>query len=267
MWIEAKTGGGGGGGQTLTPSDSSPATITNGETYTANGSGLAVQNISNITPGATPADVTSGLIYKMLGAGKVVDAITDITPGSTPADVTSGLTYRMGGAGKLVSQIIDLTPSSSPQGVTAGVTYKMGASGKVVDAIPDVTPTTSGQYFTSGAKNMTASGYAYSQQPSVSGYSEIARDTASAAKSHAISGLSGKTVLVLIFQYSSGTSMAYNRFDNATASGGTMTKVGNLLTANAIVVGTFFTIKVTSNSLTISTGSNNSRCLVLGATL
>ena len=267
MWIEAKTGGGGGGGQTLTPSDSSPATITNGETYTADGSGLAVQNISNITPGAAPASVADGSIYKMLGAGKVVDVITDITPGSTPAAVTSGLTYRMGGGGKLVDQIIDLTPSISPQGVTAGVTYKMGASGKVVDALPNVNPSTSGEYFTAGARFLTSSGYAYSQLPSVSGFSELARSTASAATSHAISGLSGKTVLVLIFQYSSGTSMAYNRFDNATASGGTLTKVGNLLTANAVVTGTFFSVKVTSNSLTISTGSNNSRCLVLGATL
>lgn len=97
-------------------------------------------------------------------------------------------------------------------------------------------------------------------------YSEAGRDTASSTTTHTITGLtSGQKYIVLVFQYSSqGTSMNYDRFDTATVSGGSMTKISNLLTVNAAVAGTFFTLSASAPSVTISTaaGSKNSRVIL-----
>lgn len=104
----------------------------------------------------------------------------------------------------------------------------------------------------------------------VTSYSEAGRDTASSATTHTITGLtSGQKYIVLVFQYSSqGTSMNYDRFDTATVtSGGSMTKISNLLTVNAAVAGTFFTLSATAPSVTISTaaGTKNSRVILFKA--
>ena len=132
-------GGGGGGTSTpITPSNSSPASMTTGTTYEAMGNGYAIESYSSVTPSnSSPVSLTSGSIYKMGGAGKAVASVADITPSdSSPAALTSGSIYKAGGAGYAIA--------SSPTSVT---------------------PSSSGTYFSSGIKKMASSGYAYSAQP------------------------------------------------------------------------------------------------------
>lgn len=65
----------------LTPSNSSPATITSGQTYTATANGKAVASVINRTPSNTsPAPLANGGIYKMNRAGVAVDEVTSLTP-------------------------------------------------------------------------------------------------------------------------------------------------------------------------------------------
>lgn len=91
--------------------------------------------------------------------------------------------------------------------------------------------------------------------PSPSGYSQAARDVSSASSSKTISNKSGKTLLLLVFMYSS-SSLTYNRYDTITVSGGTATKISNLTDSNAYGVGTFFELKVTSDTCTITSSYN-----------
>ena len=134
----AAGGGGGGTATPITPSNSSPASMTTGTTYEAMGTGYAIASYSSVTPSnSSPVSLSSGSIYKMGGAGKAVASVADITPSdSSPAALTSGSIYKAGGAGYAIA--------SSPTSVT---------------------PSSSGTYFSSGIKKMTSSGYAYSSQP------------------------------------------------------------------------------------------------------
>lgn len=101
-------------------------------------------------------------------------------------------------------------------------------------------------------------------------YSEAGRDAASQGQTHTITGLTpGKKYLALVFNYSTqGNTLAYNRFDTAeVTSGGSMTKISNLLTSTTTVAGTFFSLSATAASVTISTatGSKQSRVILFEA--
>lgn len=61
----------------------------------------------------------------------------------------------------------------------------------------------------------------------------------------------GKKLLVLLF-YHTGSAMAYNRFDGATASNGTISKLCNLRNTNGTAQGTFFNLEVTGSNCSVT---------------
>lgn len=270
MWIEAISGG----GVTptpITPSNTTPASMTSGTAYEPTANGYAIENYDSVTPSSTPASVASGDIVKIGGSGVIVDSIptpTSITPSnSSPVSLTANTPVKPTANGYAISSYSSLTPSSTPANISSGSIYKAGGSGYAIDGYVTVTPTTSGIYFTSGMKKMSTSGYAYSQQPSVTDFPEALWDTTSTTSHSFAASLTGTYILLLVFQYSTSSSLAYNRFDDTTATGATLTKIDNILTANANVAGTFFLAYISSNNVTISTGTKNSRVVSFSATI
>lgn len=72
----------------LTPSNSSPATITSGATYTATTGGKAVETITNVTPSSTPTSVSTDDVVHIGGSGVIVDAVKTEQTKSTTATTT-----------------------------------------------------------------------------------------------------------------------------------------------------------------------------------
>ena len=134
---------GGSTGQSLTPSNSSPATITSGVTYNATANGKAVSTITDITPSSSAVSVSADDIVHVGGSGVIVNSIpspTSLTPSnSSPATISSGGLYSATANGKAVASVTDVTPSSTPTSVTTNDVVKIGGSGVIVDSIP--TPT------------------------------------------------------------------------------------------------------------------------------
>lgn len=87
----------------LTPSNSSPATITSGETYTATTGGMAVESITSITPSNTsPATVSTGSVYTVSTGGMAIVGYATKTPSdSSPASISSGMIVKANSAGYL----------------------------------------------------------------------------------------------------------------------------------------------------------------------
>lgn len=83
------------------------------------------------------------------------------------------------------------------------------------------------------------------------------------ARSHTIDNVSvGDKLLVLLFSGSSST-RAYNTYDGATCTGGTITKINNLFpSGSGNSFGTFYQIDCTSTSVTITHPSTNNYCNV-----
>lgn len=72
--------------------------------------------------------------------------------------------------------------------------------------------------------------------------------------SHVITGLSSGDWIVFICGGGSGSKYSYNRYDGATCTGGTISKLGNLYNSgSAYAANTYYQIKVTSTSITVST--------------
>ena len=195
-------GGGGATGTPITPSNSSPASMTSGTTYEAQANGYAIASYSSATPSnanpffmqedeyyklsqgwaggyligtydqitpsnSSPVSLSSGSIYKMGGAGKAVASVTDATPSnSSPVSLSSGTVYKMGGAGKAVASVTDITPSSSAPSIASGTIYKAGGGGYAIDNYTSISQAQlqSGVYFSSGFKKMASSGYAYATE-------------------------------------------------------------------------------------------------------
>ena len=127
----------------LTPSNSSPATITSGGLYSATAGGVAIESYSSITPSNhSPVTLSSGSIYKMDGAGKAVASVTLKTPSDTSPDSgISGAIIQLSTGGYLVKTVSNL-------GGTPDKTYannSAGSSGSV-----DITVTKKPRYIILG---------------------------------------------------------------------------------------------------------------------
>lgn len=147
-----------------------------------------------------------------------------------------------------------ITPSdSTPAALTANTPVNPTANGYAIVSQPQsVTPSTSGAAFNSGIVNMSSGGYAYSQKPKVEDYELTYDETSTTKTSHTVSNMNGKTVFVLLFSWYTSNSYAANRFDGATATGGTIEKICNLLSVTARTQGTFYKLNVTSDTCVIS---------------
>lgn len=80
---------------------------------------------------------------------------------------------------------------------------------------------------------------------------EVVAESTSSTSTLTITGKSGKTLLVLLYTWSS-AAIPYTRYDNATITGGTLTKLTNVTTSNTYTGGTWFVVDVTSNECVIS---------------
>ena len=259
MWIEARTGGGGGGGTSLTPSNSSPATITNGENYTADGSGYAIESYSNLTPSATPADVSSGSIYKMGGAGKVVSSIVDLTPSGTAQGVTAGVTYKMGGSGKVVDSISDVTPSSSsPASLQSGHFYKPTAAGFAISNYYSKTPDDSAPPSLSPGNMYAVSGtgylYATQQAGGVNPTIKYAGNITKTSSATETISLTSSYLVVFSVNYSGAyTPNSQVIYSLINGSLSVMQRASNLTAITASLSGTTLTMSTTGNSAVSAT--------------
>ena len=87
----------GGGEQTtdITPSNSSPAAMTSGTAYKAQGNGYAIESYSSLAPSdAGPAAIEQGKIYRATTAGKAVSSITTVTPTTSGATINKDYVYK-----------------------------------------------------------------------------------------------------------------------------------------------------------------------------
>ena len=183
----------------LSPSDSSPASISAGTYYEATGNGYAVEDVHELTPTGAPEYVPSGNIEKFNGNGYVVDDIDLVTPkndnppkidshtscynkesydgylvrgpvsiitpsNSSPDAISNGGVYAADGAGYAIESYRSITPSSTQVTVSNGDVVKFGGNGVVVDAplFDIITPSNSTppQLTANGAYSVTSAGYA-----------------------------------------------------------------------------------------------------------
>lgn len=79
----------------------------------------------------------------------------------------------------------------------------------------------------------------------------VVAESPSAGSTLTITGKAGKTLLVLLYTWS-GTALAYTRYDNSTITGGTLTMLTRLSTANTYTAGTFFKVDITNDNCVIS---------------
>jgi hypothetical protein len=104
----------------------------------------------------------------------------------------------------------------------------------------------------------------------VSNYSILADYSTPAAygKTHLLSDMAGKKVIVYLFGGSSGSSTSPTIYDGATTNDGSaITKLGNLRSATGFYdFGTFYQVDVKTNACTISHATQNHYCKVIGPT-
>ncbi len=128
----------------LTPSNSSPATITSGGLYSATAGGKAIASYRDILPTGGPNHVSPDEIIHIMDDGEVVDAISSITPSNTsPVDIASGMIYKADGNGKAVETITDVTmPTSTGNAIslTNDKIYKFDTTGYAIRYFTNVTP-------------------------------------------------------------------------------------------------------------------------------
>lgn len=124
--------------ETLAAGSGTDETIVNGKYYHAVGNGVAIQEYTNITPSnSSPVSLSSGDYYKPTASGKAVASVTDITPSnSSPVSLSSGTIYKPSASGYAISSYSSKTPSdSSPASVSSGAIIKASASGYLYSTI------------------------------------------------------------------------------------------------------------------------------------
>lgn len=229
-------------GTSITPSNSSPASMSSGTLYTPSASGYAISSYSSVTPSnSSPATLSSGSIYKMGGAGKAVASVTSVAPSNTsPASLTSGTVYKPSANGVAISSYSSITPSSTSQSVSSGSIYKMGGNGIVLNALP----TLSGD---AGAGDVLSGKYFYSN-------SYTKQQGTISSKAAATYNTSSSDQTISSGQYLSGAqtikAVTTSGISAANIKDGTTIKVGDANSATRIanVTGTF------TDASTVSSG-------------
>ena len=86
----------------------------------------------------------------------------------------------------------------------------------------------------------------------IENYALIYNKTNATATSFTLSGMKGKRVLALAFSWYNSNSYASTRFDGATATGGTINKICNLLDVTARTQGTYYNLDITSDECVVT---------------
>ena len=192
----------------LDASNSDPDTITDGEIYRADGSGVAVASVTDVIPSSTPTSVSMDDVVHIQGSGVIVDNVpptpTSITPSnSNPVRITANTPVNPTGNGYAIESFYnivpanpptpisrgdiyavlhndgyaiesytDITPSSSPVSVSSGDMVQFGGSGVIVDSIPtptNITPSNSSPVALTADNPVNPTANGYA----ISGYEEI----------------------------------------------------------------------------------------------
>lgn len=170
-WLESLGGdtGGGGSATPITPSNSSPAQMNNGETYEAQGNGVAIESYSSI--GDSDTQVYSGNIYKLTNNGFYVKHLPTIEPSDTPQSVTAGQNYNIRNYnGVLVKSISNITAADWPRGLSGNKNYHTPNSyGYWIDKYDTFNTTLNGKYYPSMCKVFldSTSAYVYDHRPTL----------------------------------------------------------------------------------------------------
>lgn len=77
----------------ITPSDSSPASMSSGSNYSPTTNGYAIENSpTTLTPNnSSPPSIASGTIYKGGGSGYAISSYSSVTPSTSGASFSSGM--------------------------------------------------------------------------------------------------------------------------------------------------------------------------------
>lgn len=76
----------------ITPSNSSPASMTANNNYKPSANGYAISSYNSVTPSnSSPASLSSGSIYKPSAAGYAISSYSSVTPSSSGAYFASGM--------------------------------------------------------------------------------------------------------------------------------------------------------------------------------
>lgn len=163
-------GGGGVSPTSITPSNSSPVSLSSGEIYKMDGNGKAVASIYDITPSAYSFTAfNQDDIIHAHGNGYAISTYSNISPSnSTPAELTSMGAYHSNNSGYAIHDYRGLDPSNvTPGTLTSGEFYQPNRNGYAIQSYssPSQAQLNAGYYFSSGFVKMPSSGYAYSSQP------------------------------------------------------------------------------------------------------
>lgn len=131
----------------ITPSDSSPVRIYDGNIYRPNDDGYAIYSYTSVTPSdASPAHFHDEFVkFPSTGGYVIKSQPATLTPSdSSPVVISNGTIYKVNGSGYAIANSpTTLTPNdSNPPAIATGVIYKGGGAGFAVATKPTKTETT-----------------------------------------------------------------------------------------------------------------------------
>lgn len=125
--------------ETLAAGSGTDDTIVNGKYYHAVGNGVAIQEYTNITPSnSSPVSLSSGEYYKPSAGGYAIASYAVVVPdNANPTYFPSDAMVRFDGySGYVIRSYSSKTPSdSSPASVSSGAIIKASASGYLYSTI------------------------------------------------------------------------------------------------------------------------------------
>lgn len=185
----------------IDPSNSDPATISDGEIYRADSSGKAVASVTDVIPSSTPTSVSMDDVVHIYGSGVIVDSIPvppSVTPSnSSPAALTANTAVTPSANGYAIASYSSITPSNStPVSLSSGSIYKPSASGYAISSYSSKTPSDSSPASVSSGAiiKASASGYLYSS----SGLGQYVNITNTASKDETFSLSGGSTTSISV---------------------------------------------------------------------
>ena len=153
----------------LTPSNSSPATITSGNTYTATANGKAVESVTDITPTTIdgPVSMSANTVYRPTVSSYAINSYTTVSSSDTnPPNLTTGNMYRIptaAGAGGYLyksSGLKKVKTGTFTTSTSSYVTVTCGFEPKYV-AIEGDGSTSSGKHFMTIYNSDTSTSQSY----------------------------------------------------------------------------------------------------------
>lgn len=152
------------------------ADVANGKTfynntYTKQTGSYVAPTINNITPSnSSPASMSSYSNYSPTTSGYAIESYDSENPSQypqTPLGHYAGEMVKFESNGYIIDDYQSVTPSnSSPVSLSRESIYKMDGAGYAIAGYQSISPSADGTYFSSGMKNMGTSGYAYSSKVS-----------------------------------------------------------------------------------------------------